>query len=62
MNIPALGAVKHLKVKSTSTRNIIKKRLHITQKVDYLECKKHGYTIEYDHSNFFQAIAKITKW
>lgn len=62
MNIPTVGALSHLKVKSTSTRKVIRKSVKLVQKVDYPKCPKHGYTIEYDHSNFFQAMAKLTKW
>lgn len=63
MSIPAVDALSHLKVKSTSTRKVIKQGARLFQKIDYPKTTKHGYVIEYDHSNFFQAVTtKFIKW
>jgi len=56
MKVLPLDVLSRLRVKSTSTKHIN------VQKVDYPKCQKHGYTIDYDHSNFFQATAKMIKW
>jgi len=61
MNIPAVDALSHLKVKSTSTRKVIKEGERLVQRVNYPKTSKLVHVYEYDNSNFFQRVRKVYK-
>ena len=59
MKVLSLDALSHLKVKSTSTRKVIKKGEQLAQKVDYPKCQKPVYVYKFDYPDFFHMNIKV---